>query len=397
VYIKGKEYRFNFIGRKLYWFFASGALVLISILAFSLLGLNLGIEFKGGFLFRARLEEQASVTDVENILSAYSEKGLGKSIVQVSEDGLSLTLRMPLIADDQARAEIIGGIKSALQERYGIAEVISEDQVGAEWGREISRKAIISLVVFLAIILIYITFRFEFKMAIPAIVALVHDTIITVGIYALTRRQVTPATVIAFLTILGYSLYDTIVVFDRINENSNLMDRSGKKTYSEMVNDSVNQTLMRSIGTTLTTLLPILTILLFGGETLKDFAFALFIGVFLGAYSSIFLASPLLALWKETEPRYAAIKEKAGRAGARERVVKKPEVVTLPEEGIARSKSRVTESARPVTPGKREGGAARAATQPASPTAARAKKPAASRVTTRGPAGARKKKKKKKK
>ncbi len=249
------------------------------------------------------------------------------------------------------------------------------------------------------VILIYITFRFEFKMAVPAIVALVHDTVITVGIYALTGRQVTPATVIAFLTILGYSLYDTIVVFDRIAENANLMDRTGRRTYREMVNDSINQTLMRSIGTTLTTLLPIFTILIFGGDTLKDFAFALFVGVFLGAYSSIFVASPFLAFWKETEPKFASIKAKADKASARETVIRKKGAKPAPADVAENLRDAEEQEAAPkkrpaAKPASKPAAASQGAKTP--PRRSHAAKPGAKK-TTHGPASSGKKKKKKKK
>ncbi len=492
MYLKGKEYKLNFIGRKKIWFGVSAVLVLISIIAFSLMGLNLGIEFRGGFLLRTTLESPATVPQVEDILSKYADQGLGKSIIQVSDDGLTLTMRLPLIEDESAQLKVIEGIKSDLKERYGIPQgefmiktalnnpaaaseveeilerykdkglqsyqvalseegkslsvytnrisdeglrvqflngvkddlnqryglpeddftgpvrevILDEELVGSEWGKEISRKAIISLVVFLAIILVYISFRFEFKMSVPAIVALVHDTIITVGVYALTRRQVTPATVIAFLTILGYSLYDTIVVFDRISENVNLMDASGRRTYSEVVNESVNQTMMRSIGTTLTTLLPIFTILLFGGETLKDFAFALFIGVILGSASSIFIAPEILALWKETEPRYAAIRSKAEKQGARERVIKKrAEVVPMGkkrEEAVGKmgEKEKAAAGVAAKQPARADTkGAAQPAAKPSPKTPSKGapkKKPGSGKATTRGPAVSKKKKKKKK-
>jgi SecD/SecF fusion protein len=246
--------------------------------------------------------------------------------------------------------------------------------------------------------LIYITIRLDFKMAVSAILALIHDTLITVGIYALTRRQVTPVTVIAFLTILGYSLYDTIVVFDRVEENTNLQARAGKSTYFDIVNESVNQTLMRSIGTTLTTLLPIITILIFGGETLKDFAFALFLGVFLGAYSSIFIASPLLALWREREPRSAAVRVKGeARGGAREAIL-----ITAPRAAREAPRPGKAEKAREpeAAPAAEAEGEAEEAAKPAARSAAA--KPASAagqrkKATTKGPSGGKKKKKKKKK
>ncbi len=496
MYIKGEERNFNFLGREnfsgLAWyaFGLSLAAMALSVLVFVLMGLNLGIEFKGGYILKVQVDGAPDVTEVKGILAGYEDRGLVNPIVQVSEGERKVTVRMPYIEDEETREAVIRGVMDDLIARYqepleavpleqgedagerafkvyvksqvpvsdeyaeGLEERLdsgfqdrglegavvetgaeeeggqtryyavvrlkmqegaaqedaeavtqaalddlgsshynilkeSETQVGSEWGREVSRKAAVSLLIFLAVILVYITFRFEFKMAVPAILALVHDSIVAIGIYALTGRQVTPATVVAFLTILGYSLYDTIVIFDRIAENANLMDRSGRRTYREVVNDSINQTLMRSIGTTVTTLLPIFTILVFGGETLKDFAFALFIGVFLGAYSSNFVASPLLAFWKETEPKYAAIKAKAGKHGAREAVVRRKQAG--PSAGAAGEGEAEEKPAAAKKP------AAAGAPQQA---AGAKKKPAAkpgSKKTTRGPASSSKKKKKKKK
>ncbi len=408
MFVRGKEVKFDLIGARpfappnLYWFALSSALIVVSLLVMFTMGLNLGIEFKGGYLLKVRLDKPADVEEVRGVLGRYSELGLDKTIIQIGESdaGPLLILRMPYIEDTQARKETIAKVTSRIEELYGIEETLQEEQVGSEWGREVSTKALIALGVFLVVILIYITLRLEFKMAVTAIAALVHDTIITVGIYALSGRQVTPVTVIAFLTILGYSLYDTIVVFDRVEENANLMARSGRISYAEMVNESVNQTLMRSIGTTLTTLLPIITILVFGGETLKDFAFALLLGVFLGAYSSIFIASPLLALWKEKEPRYAAVREKMETRSARAAIL-----VTSPKNAVV--SNRVAEAARAGKGDTKSGedsekaldegarqGSGKGASAPAT-----AKKPASTqrkKATTKGPSAAKKKKKKKK-
>ncbi len=405
MFVRGREVKFNLVGGKvlsppnLYWFGFSAALMVLSIVALAVMGLNLGLEFKGGYLMKVRLQEPADVGEVRGVLAETGAAGLEKSVVQTAEDDRVLILRMPYIEDSARRNEVVQEVERELEERYGIAEVLQEEQVGSEWGREVSRKAVIALVVFLVVILVYITLRLEFKMAVTAIAALLHDTLITVGIYALTRRQVTPVTVIAFLTILGYSLYDTIVVFDRVEENTNLLARSGRMTFSGIVNESVNQTLMRSIGTTLTTLLPIVTILVFGGETLKDFAFALFLGVLLGGYSSIFIASPLLALWKEREPRYAAVRERAEAKGAREAILitrpaaarpgdepaySPPEAGPVPEETVAGSPD--AREVRTAGPAVARGG----------PAAARGGGGQRGRVTTKGPAGGKKKKKKKK-
>ncbi|MBC7229134.1 MAG: protein translocase subunit SecF [Actinobacteria bacterium] len=407
MFVRGKEVKFNLVGARafappnLYWFAFSGALIVLSLVAMFAVGLNLGIEFKGGYLLKVRLDRPADVEEVRGILGDYSGQGLEKSIVQTGESdaGPVLILRMPYIQDAQARRDTVTEVTSRIDDLYGIEEKLQEEQVGSEWGREVSVKALVALAVFLVVILVYITLRLEFKMAVTAIAALVHDTVITVGIYALSGRQVTPVTVIAFLTILGYSLYDTIVVFDRVEENANLMARSGRISYADMVNESVNQTLMRSIGTTLTTLLPIITILVFGGETLKDFAFALFLGVLLGAYSSIFVASPLLALWKEREPRYAALREKVEARGAREAIL-----ITTPGNAVSAAAGKGQKPA-PA----REGAASEAGESAPSegeargekgkPAPAAARKPAPAqrkKATTKGPSGGKKKKKKKK-
>jgi len=212
-----------------------------------------------------------------------------------------------------------GGNLEADQLRVALARVagvpadqINQQDVGPTWGSTISKKAIEGLIVFLILVTLYISFRFEPKMAGGALVALGHDLIITAGIYALVGREVSPASVIAILTILGYSLYDTVVIFDKIKENTTDSPAMvARETYSGMVNVSLNQTLMRSVNTSLVVLLPIGSLLLFGGQTLKDFAFALFVGVASGTYSSIFVAAPVLTILKEREPRYQQIRQRA--------------------------------------------------------------------------------------
>lgn len=397
MYIKGREYKFDIVGDSpfrppnLYWFSFSALLIVVSVVALAVLGVNWGIEFKGGYLLKVRLERQADIGEVRGVLAGY-RADLEKSIIQTSEEGRVLTLRMPYVEDARERKQIIDGIQSELDTKYGLVQILQEEQVGSEWGVEVSRKAIIALAVFLLAILVYITFRLEFKMAVAAIVALIHDTLITVGVYALSRRMVSPATVIAFLTILGYSLYDTIVVFDRVEENANLYAKSRMPFY-RVVNESVNQTLMRSIGTSVTTLLPIITILVFGGETLKDFAFALLLGVLLGGYSSIFIASPVLALWKEREPRYAALRERRQPSGGVREIILKsgsakaaagPEAVVSENEGIAAQEQK--EVSAPATAYTRSQSAKKAAVKTGT---------GKRKSTTKGPAGGRKRKKKK--
>src|SRR5205807_2700449 len=204
----------------------------------------------------------------------------------------------------------------ATQAGTTVAQINRQD-VGPTWGSQISSKAVKGLIIFLVLVTLYIAFRFEWKMALAAQTALLHDLIITAGIYALVGRTVSPATVIAILTILGYSLYDTVVIFDKVKENTESQAMLSRETYSGVVNLSMNQVFMRSVNTSLVVLLPILMLLLFGGSTLKDFAFALFVGVASGTYSSIFVASPILAVLKEREPKYRQIRLRVETRAAR--------------------------------------------------------------------------------
>ncbi|MEW6189212.1 MAG: protein translocase subunit SecF [Actinomycetota bacterium] len=292
--------RFDFIGRKKIWFALSGVIILIGFLALIFRGLNFGIEFKGGTLFDIKFAKPVGVYQVRKELRA---SNLGGSTIQPTGKN-EVLIRCRSLSSRQQQKVI-----KALDEKFGIKDR-SIQNVGPGWGGHITRAALIALVLCLCGLLLYIGLRFEFKMAVTAITALFHDILITMGIYALVGRVITPNTVAALLTILGYSLYDTIVVYHKIVENTPKMS---KQTYAGMVNDSINQVLARSINTSLTTLFPIICLLLIGGETLKDFAFVLFIGLTSAAYSSIFTASPLLTLWKETEPRYRSLKAKYGR------------------------------------------------------------------------------------
>jgi preprotein translocase subunit SecF len=214
-------------------------------------------------------------------------------------------------------------VTAALAKYAGIANAqVSVTNVGPTWGDKVSSKALTALLVFFLVIAAYLTFRFEWRMALAAIIAVVHDIIITVGVYAVTGFEVTPATVVAFLTILGYSLYDTVVVFDKVKDNQARLGTVRGDTYSTMVNRSLNQVLIRSINTSIVALLPVASLLfvgtyLFGGLALRDFALALFVGLLTGAYSSIFVATPILAWLKEREPRYRSLRERAAADLAR--------------------------------------------------------------------------------
>lgn len=307
--IPSRKRNFDFIGKKYIWFGISGAIMIVSIVALFVMGLNFGIDFTGGTEYDIKVK---AGTTLETVRSAAGSVGQGEAQIQSAGDN-EYIIRVPKTNSEEKKA-----LEEALKTKANMTEVLAVNDVGPGWGAQVSRQALIAVLVFIAAIMLYISIRFEFKMAVTAIIEIVHDLIITIGVFALTGRQVTPATVIAVLTILGYSLYDTIVVFDRIKENGDQLTRQTRKTYSDVVNDSINQVLVRSINTSLTTLIPIVSILIFGGETLKAFAFPLFIGVLAGTYSSIILAPPILAMWKETEPKHKAYKEQVERRQTRE-------------------------------------------------------------------------------
>ncbi len=284
--------KLNIIGRTKVWFVLSGIVILISLAAVLIIGIKPGIDFKGGTLLDIEFEKTTTVSDVRDVLREYD---LADSVIQHSE-GNEFLVRSKKI-EQKTQDAILENFKK----NFGIKEIRDIQDVGPGWGAQVTRGAVLALVASLITILIYISLRFEYKMAFSAVAALFHDIIIAIGLYALFGREITPNMIAGLLTIFGYSLYDTIVVFHRIRENTRYL---GKKRYSDMVNDSVNQVKMRSINTSLTSLLPVICLLVFGGETLKDFALILTIGLTAGTYSSIFVASPLLALWKEREPRY---------------------------------------------------------------------------------------------
>jgi len=295
------NFNIDFIGRSKIWLAVSASLVAVCILSLAFRGINRGIEFKGGTLLDIKFKQSISVSQIRNEIDQF---GLGKSVIQAAGEKQILIRAKSLSKNEQKK------VINAINDKWEISDRTVHN-VGPGWGAYITQAALVALGLSLLGLLIYISIRFEFKMAVSAIVAVAHDIIITIGIYALVGREVTPNTVAALLSILGYSLYDTIVVFHRVLENT---PRIGKRPYSTMVNDSINQVLVRSINTTLTTLTPVLVLLVIGGETLKDFAFALTVGLIVGAYSSIFVASPLLSAWKEIEPRYRNLKLKYSKA-----------------------------------------------------------------------------------
>lgn len=414
------ETKADIVGRWKFWFALSGALLLVGVVALGVRGLNLGIDFTGGTIWKAEAGE-ATVVEVQDAMA-----DLGYEDVQVQEvtqvsggsevrqinveaessaepsgettsalddaaaaldevrttvpeasrptfdraygnlseidgpfeqdvpteltdlrteiDALTEALsgaeaaeatttadaageriegHVTALADleDAERSRLSADVTERLSELTGTpVEEITVDTVGPSWGDQISEKARTALIVFIFAITLFITIRFEFKMAIATIAALFHDLILVVGAYALLALPVTPSTVVALLTMLGFSIYDGIVVFDRVDENTKLLSKRSNMTYAQMANMSLNQVLMRSLNTSITTLLPILSILVIGSfvlgaSTLEEFGIALFLGLLAGAYSSLFIATPMLALLKEREPRYRDLRKQIDERG----------------------------------------------------------------------------------
>lgn len=307
------ETSIDYIGKRRRWYAFSGLLVIISIAALSLQGLHLGIEFKGGSSYTVS-KAGGTIAQAESALISAGITG-EKVIQQIGNDKIRVQTGTLSAAESNA-------VEDALASTFGVSvEAIDTQIIGPSWGKEITRKALYGLVGFLVVVVLYLAMTFEPKMAFAAIVAVVHDVFITVGIYALVGFDVTPATVIGFLTILGYSLYDTVVVFDRVRENTRSITSTSKMTYSQAANLAVNQTVVRSLNTTIVALIPVGSILfvgagLLGAGTLKDLSLALFIGLATGAYSSIFIATPLLAALREREPAMQALAKRINARGA---------------------------------------------------------------------------------
>jgi preprotein translocase subunit SecF len=339
------ETSYDFVGRRRLWFTISAVLVLVSLVSLVVPGLNFGIDFKGGAVFRVQPDRPVTEAQVRRAVGPAAE------VVQVTENE---PVQVIVQTEELGQPEV-ARIRTALAELAGVERnEVSTENIGSKWGSTVSRKAVIALLVFLVVVTIYVSLRMEFKMAVAALVALLHDLIITCGIFALARFEVTPASVIALLTILGYSLYDTVVVFDKVRENTGALTAMSRTTYSQATNLAVNQTMMRSLNTSLASLLPILGLLLvgsylLGAETLKDLALALFVGVAAGAYSSIFIAPPIVAMWKEKEPRYAQLRARVERLAAQGPGSERPERPQRPERPV-RTGAGGTRSRRAATP-----------------------------------------------
>ncbi|MEW9554306.1 protein translocase subunit SecF [Nonomuraea sp. NPDC050783] len=293
----------DFVGKWRLWYSLSGLLLLISIVGLVINGLNLGVEFRGGTVFSFKTSQNVTV---EQIRESIKEEGVHQVIVQSAGNGWRVTTEA---LEENLRVRVQSDIAKDYNTSTG---QVSVQAIGATWGGEVSQKAWIGLGVFMLAIILYLSMAFEPKMALAAIVALVHDLVITAGIYAWSGFEVTPATLLGFLTILGYSLYDAVVVFDMIKEVTAKLGHTSKMTYSMAANNALNHTLIRSLNTSLVAILPVAAILfigttLLGAGTLKDLSLALFVGMIVGTYSSLCVATPLLVTLKEREPKYQAI------------------------------------------------------------------------------------------
>jgi len=311
------ETNFDFVGARRMWLTISSVLVLISLVALLIFGLNLSLDFKGGVAVEAPNPAGASVADIRGVLAPL---GLQEAKIQELAGGADMRVQVGALTQTESEA-----FQKAVADVTGTTiNELSLNQVGPTFGAQITKRALTALIVFLAAVVMFMSWRLEWKMAVAGITALFHDLIITFGVYALTRFEVTPATVIGVLTILGYSLYDTVVVFDKVKENVEEL-HTDRVTITELVNRSMNQVLMRSINTSLTSLLPVGSLLfvgsfLLGAQTLRDFALALFVGIAAGTYSSIAVASPILASWKEHEDEWSRVRRRRdrGRASSKE-------------------------------------------------------------------------------
>jgi preprotein translocase subunit SecF len=332
--IGGRLYRgdvsVEFVGRKKIWFAVSGLILVISIAALAINGLNFSVDFKGGSVFQF----QASGVTTTQIASVVSNAGGGddpivQHLVQIGGGNVSKWQVQTTRLSYNTTVKIQNALASNFHVAGGAGRV-DTTFVGPSWGSQISDKAFQALIAFLIVIVIYLSIAFEWRMAVAAFVALAHDILITTGVYALAHFVVSPATVIGLLTILGYSLYDTVVVFDKVRENTAGLIGTNKSTYSQAANLALNQTLVRSINTSLIALLPVTAILIAGyfiigtGE-LPDLGLVLFVGMLSGTYSSIFIATPVLALLKEHQRQYrelarrVALRASGGRAAQRAR------------------------------------------------------------------------------
>jgi preprotein translocase subunit SecF len=353
------ETRFDFVGRRRTWYLISGIVILAGLVSMGTKGFNFGIDFKGGQSW----EVSAPTLTASTVQNAVQSAGVTQAPT-IEFLGTGSNRKVDVEADlNSLPSSQKEAVVSKVSEELGRisdtpASQVTFSDVGPTWGSQITDKAILAVLVFFIVVVAYITLRFEWKMAVAALVAVLHDLLVTAGIYSLTGFQVTPDTVVAILTILGYSLYDTVVVFDRVGENTKGFGASGRMTYEDVVNLSMNQTLARSMNTSLVAILPVLSVLIIGAQilgatTLQYFGLALVIGLTSGAYSSIFIASPILSAMKEREPRYVSIRQKLASRADRTGLLT-PRAAALTTVTAASTARATGRSGRP-TPAKRQG------------------------------------------
>jgi len=318
------EVSFDFVGRRKLWLMISGVILLLAIVGLSARGLNLGIEFKGGDIYTIN-NPNVTVSQTQDVVNKIT--GDSSAIVQsVTTEGSGREITVQINASEKisvpAGTSESVAVTNDLARGLGLdSSKISTEHIGASWGKDISQKALEGLIVFMVLVTLYLAFAFEWRLAAGALAALLHDLLITVGIYALLGFTVSSGTVIGFLTILGYSLYDTVVVFDGLKDATKKLDSQSRETYSEAANRALNGTLVRSVNTTVLALLPVAGLLFIGGAmlgagTLNDISLALFIGLSAGAYSSIFVATPLVAWLKEKQPENRELAKRVAKRRA---------------------------------------------------------------------------------
>jgi preprotein translocase subunit SecF len=302
------ETRINFIGTRRRWYFASLVLLVLCVFSFVFRGFNYGVEFAGGTQFQLPVTNTSVTTsEAENAFTAAGVTPAGPPQEVGSGGSRQIVVKTKTLDPGQAKT-----VTQKVTQELALKQPISTQSVSSSWGHDITVKAIEGLIVFLVVVTIYISIRFQWRMAVGGIVALLHDLMIAAGIYSLIGFEVTPSTVVGLLTILGFSLYDTVVVYDKVAENSKDLLAGSRMTFSEAANVAVNQTLMRSINTSLIALLPVAGLLFVGAGilgvgTIKDLALILFVGLASGAYSSLFLATPIVVDLTEREPAYQAL------------------------------------------------------------------------------------------
>jgi preprotein translocase subunit SecF len=327
------EVSLDFVGRQKTWYAVSGLILVVSVVSLLTLGLNFGVEFKGGTVFQFPTRSGVTTSDAR---AAVKDSGVVKEDPIVQKTGTGWRVQTESLG-----SEDIAKVQESVQQKLHLAKAddVSPQSVGASWGKDISQKALQGLLIFLVAIIIYLSVAFEWRMAVAAIIALAHDILITVGVYSLVQFEVTPSSVVGLLTILGYSLYDTVVVFDKVRENTRSLTTSNTMTYSQAANLAVNQTLVRSINTSVIALLPVAGLLfigagVLGAGTLKDLALVLFVGMMAGAYSSICIATPIVADLQERQEKYKTLaKRVAAKASSPKRKAKPDvEVAELPDD-----------------------------------------------------------------